>query len=276
MTDLEERLIELCKSRLKESAIRTDRQLPEPTLHNLACQVAEIIHRNVTSGRVERVWRYQSTQGKKRSGLTPARYVDRVIEHYEREHERIHKLGARDDEEWQTLFQQLVIRAYNKLLDFSISKGRAYSEAYDLAQEACEAIFRDTYPYDVAFDAWATKILNNRILRKYSRSSEPMDKPRLMQSIDEIVEGDTGSRRVLWFILTSKEAPRAFKRVENRELLFQAIEQLKSQAQQQVVMRSFLLGESDEEIAAKLGKTKQAIYNLRHRALVKLKEILSR
>lgn len=276
MTDLEERLIKLCESRLKKLAIRTDRQLSGPALHDLACQVAEIVRRNVTSGRVKHVLWYQSTQGKKRSGLTPAQYVDRVIEHYEREHERIHKLRAKDDEEWQMLFQQLLIRAYNKLLSFTISKGRAYSEAHDLAQEACEAIFRDTYPYDVAFDAWATKILNNRILRKYSRSSEPMDKPRLMQSIDEIAEGDTGSRRVLWFIISSGESPDAFKRVEDRELVLQAIAQLRSQAQQQVIIRSFLLGESDEEIAAKLGKTKQAIYNLRHRALVRLKEILSR
>lgn len=276
MIDLEERLVKLCESRLKKLAIKTGRQLAVPALHNLACRVAEIVHRNVASGRVKHVWWYQSTQGKKRSELTPAQYIDRVIEYYEREHERIHKLRAKDDEEWQTLFQQLLTRAYNKLLNFSISKGRAYSEAYDLAQEACEAIFRDRYPYDVAFDAWATKILNNRILRKYSRSPEPMDKPRLIQSIEEIAEGDTGNRRVLWFILSSGEVPDAFRRVEDRELVFQAIEQLKSQAQQQVIIRSFLLEESDEEIATKLGKTKQAVYNLRHRALVKLKEILSR
>lgn len=56
--------------------------------------------------------------------------------------------------------------------------------------------------------------------------------------------------------------------------MLDAIEQLRSKAQREIIIRTFE-ELSDAQIAQQLGKSKQAVYNLRHRALARLKEILS-
>ena len=65
-----------------------------------------------------------------------------------------------------------------------------------------------------------------------------------------------------------------FERIENQLLLLDAIAQLPSEAQRQVILLSFFYDWESAQIAEALDKTPQAVYNLKHRALRKLREIL--
>jgi RNA polymerase sigma factor (sigma-70 family) len=216
----------------------------------------------------------QSTASREES---PAEtYVDRVIHSYLQEQSRVEALAAQDEAAWAELHEQLTGRAYNILLRLQVPPGQAMGEAADFAQAACEIIFSHPFPYDVSFDAWATRILKNRILWRDTRSQDLIDREPRTLSLDRPGRSETGDDFSLYDLLTDGAGTSAFERLEVQEWLMQAIAGLRSGAQQRVIIDSFFYGLSDEEIATRLGKTKQAVYNLRHRALRDLKEILER
>jgi RNA polymerase sigma factor (sigma-70 family) len=240
-------------------------------------QVVRIVSDNVVSGRLERVQRFRQRSGK--SELFLEEYANIVATFYCREGDRVDRLVLRDEAEWEQLWRVLAKRAYNVLLTFDIEGRRAYDEAGDFAQQACETIFqalcRYEYPYDVSFDAWATKILTNLVLKRHTRSRDLLDWQGPVVSLEGAAGQEPTTSGFLHEVLASKEEPDPFERAEVQEKLLQAIEQLGSQAQQQVIVDSLLHELSDEEIARKLGRSKQAVYNLRHRALIRLKQILT-
>jgi len=160
------------------------------------------------------------------------------------------------------------------LLRLQIPKDRAGGEAVDFAQETCEAIFSHPFPYDVSFDAWATLILKNRILWRHTRSRELMDRMPGTLSLDQPNWSGADDNFSLYDLLADPSDGSTFESLEVQERLIQAIARLGSQAQQQVIVDTFLYELTDDEIARRLGKTRQAVYNLRHRALRHLKKIL--
>jgi RNA polymerase sigma factor (sigma-70 family) len=269
----DDELIELCRNRLL-ALIGDSCDLPlGMSAEQAARHVAEIVQQNAASGRLHRVRAYLKEED---DVSILQQYVARVATQFSREGTRVRDLEAGDRTEWNRLSRQLTARAYNALLRLGLNSSRAYAEAGDFAQQTCEVILRHEYPYDVPFDAWATRILNNLILQRHSRSREPLDQVNLVQAIDE-PSGEDSSAQTFWgAILEDEEALEAFKQVENRETLLQAIRRMRSPAQREVIVRSFFMDWSDEEIAREMGKSKQAVYNLRHRALTKLKEILGK
>ncbi len=66
-----------------------------------------------------------------------------------------------------------------------------------------------------------------------------------------------------------------FKRAEDTRLLQKAMGKLRSLPQQPVIKYPYLDDLEDDEIARRLGKTKQAVYHLRLRALARLKAIMT-
>lgn len=273
-SEMTSHILQMCERRVSEAVAEDDLEQYGASREELVRHVADIVSRNVASGRARRVTARESTKGE--GELLPETYIDRVVNAYLREHGRVQALAAQEEVAWTDLRDQLTGRAYNILLRQQSPTGQARGEAADFAQETCEVIFNHPFPYDVSFDAWATRILKNRILWKYTRSPDLIDREYRIISLDRPSRSKTGDDFSLYDLLADDSGTSAFERLEVQEWLIQAIARLRSQAQQQVIIDTFFCELSDEEIAKRLGKTKQAVYNLRHRALRGLEEILER
>ena len=265
---------QMCERRVSQAVTEDDLEQCGTSREEFVRHITDIVSRNVASGRAQRVMARQSTEG--REELPLETYIDRVVNSYRQEHGRVEALAAQDEAAWTELLDQLTGRAYNILLRFQVPPGRARGEAADFAQATCQVIFNHPFPCDVSFDAWATLILKNRILWRYTRSQDLPDREPRILSLDRPGQSETGDDFSLYDLLTDDSGTSAFESLEVREWLIQAIACLRSRAQQQVIIDGFFYELSDEEIAKRLGKTKQAVYNLRHRALRGLKEILER
>jgi RNA polymerase sigma factor (sigma-70 family) len=153
---------------------------------------------------------------------------------------------------------------------------RAADDAHDFAQQACEIVYREPFPYDVSFDAWTTLILHNCIRQRDSRSRDLIDRDRRVISLDlpdPRVEWNDFS---LYDVLSDVSGLTPFERLEVQEWLLQAIGRLRSRVQQQVIINTYFDELSDEDIAQRLGKSKNNVQLLRHRALKRLKQILEK
>jgi RNA polymerase sigma factor (sigma-70 family) len=266
-------LREICQQRL--SATVTQDQLNQSKLSalQLAEQVATIVQHNLASGRAQRVM-----NGRHRSpALTGAqleRYVDRVIARYLVEHQRIERLADSDDTAWALLQEWMAMRAYRLLQRWQGNGLQPRDEAADFAQQACVSIFNAVFPYDVPFGAWATVILTNHIRQRYTRSHDLIDRQLSVESLDYADGPESDERTSLYEIVSDPAAAHLFERIDLRLQIVDAIARLPSQAQQEVIIYSYLYGWSDDQLAEYLGKTRQAIYNLRHRALQQLRQTL--
>jgi RNA polymerase sigma factor (sigma-70 family) len=267
-------ILQMCERRVSRAVTEDDLEEHGISHQELVRRIADIVSRNVASGRARRVTAGQLTKGEEE--LLPETYVDRVINSYMREHSRVEALADRDEAAWTKLREQLAGRAYNILLRLQVPPGRARDEAPDFAHETCEAIFSHRFPYDVSFDAWATRILKNCVLWPPTRSQDLIDRQPRILSLDRPGRSKTFDDFSLYDLLADNSSLSTFERLEVREWLIQAITRLRSRAQQQVIIDTFFYELTDEEIAKRLGKTKQAVYNLRHRALRGLKQILEK
>ena len=263
-----EEVLELCQERLRAFQAQGYR-FPYTPL-----EIARIVWRNIFNGRFERVYRARA-----KGNLPPMRsllpdYVDRVIKFYHQEGERVRRLEAGDPEEWTRLQEQLLTIAYYKLKGFRLGKERAYLEAEDFAQQTCEAIFSSTYPYDVAFDAWTTRILLNIIIQKYTRSTDLFDRTPYLLSLDELIRRESNDRGIPSEALQDPISSRAFKQVEDRMTLSQPLKRL-SPAQRTVILGIYFHDLKATELAKLLNRTVGAIYLLHWRALHRLRNMLN-
>ncbi len=148
-------------------------------------------------------------------------------------------------------------------------------EAIEFAQAACEAIFRSTFPCDVSFDAWATLVLKNVIWQRYQRSRDVLDRTSTVESLERPPQSKTGDTFSLHELLADPNAA-VFEHHEVREWLLDALEQLPSTTQERVLIDLYFNERSIPEVAHRLGRSVQAVYNLKHRALLELRSILTR
>ncbi len=232
-------------------------------------QLVRLVEENTGSGRFQRL---ASGRGKRRP-LTLADYLDIVIFHARRERARLLALEEGDATEWNRLRDFLYRRACRMTSRFrngSVSS----TDALDFAQQACLVIFAQRYPCDVSFDAWATTILKNLILAHYTRSPDVLNQRRSPNSLDAPQVADNRSIGSLGELVASPQSLAPFEKIENQTLLLDAIARLRSMAQRQVIIWTYLDQLDDGQIARRLQKTKPDVYNLRRRALLRLKEIL--
>ena len=230
--------------------------------------IVHSVERSLTNGRFQR-WNANRSRAQR---LTVRAYVDRVIEQAHEEFERVIALEEKDSAAW-TQLQTLLTHRAAAIIRQSRPTADIFADAAEFAQQACLVIYHTTYPCDVAFDAWATIILKNIIFERYARSPDALDRNVHPDSLDAPVSHDeTGL--TLAELIPNSQLLAPFAQVEDRMVLLEAIDQLQSRAQRKVIIAAFLEEQDDAQIARRLHKTKQAVYNLRDRALAKLYEIL--
>lgn len=273
----EAELLTMCKRRVSASAQSLAGVRPRSS-PQVTAQVAKIVWRNVQSGRVRRAF---ARNGAHTSITLDSleEYVDRVIGHYLDEGERVERLAVGDGAEWEYLQRRLYWRAYRMLQRWSPMGFTAKQDAVDFAQQTCLTIYHATFPYDVSFDAWATLILKNDILKRFTRSTDVIDRNPSMESLDHLCDDYDSdswrSPRSLYDVMADPDSEALFESVDAQEQVRWAIARLPIPSQRQVVTYTFLLGRPDEWIAREMGRSRQAVYNLRHRAIQQLRQIMN-
>ncbi len=254
----------LCRERI--AAIRNE--IKEDT--RFENRVARVVAQNLSSGRFERIKRGFSKQ----RPLTLVQYIDKVIQYVGSEDDRIKALEHGDADEWNRLGDFHYRRALPMVARFRRGD-QAEADALDFAQDACIIIFEKRYPFDVSFEAWSTTILSRLILARYYRKSDVLNQRRRPDSLDEPNIDDGGGESPLAEMIGNPKSLAPFEKIENQTVLLNAIDQLRSAGQQDVIKATFFEELDDAQIAKRLSTTKQAVYNLRSRALARLKEILA-
>jgi len=225
-----------------------------------------IVRENIAS---ERMARFAAGRS-----LTPddilGEYVERVASYVEHEFARVQLLECGDPGEWTRLQLGLVRRAYSMLQSFR-DRTQAYAAACDFANDTCEIIFTRRYPFDVAFDAWATTILRNLILAHYTRSTDALTQSRAPDSLDASVAGENIT---LGDLIAHPSASQVFEQIHDRESLNQILDQLQD-SHRRVIELIYFQGLSSSQVAAHLEISLQAVYNLHSRALAHLRKILA-
>lgn len=226
-----------------------------------------VVEKNIASGRVRRFC------GEHHEAKLPG-YIDRVITTFSQEQERVLRLAAADETEWQDLKHSLTQAAGRLLHHLGLETATIEQLAAEYAHDTCEILFRSRYPFDVPFFAWARRILTNRIYRDFTRSRDVWYRERHMSSLDELAytEADVVMAHET---VADTGAVIAMERVELQDWMMWGINRLVSPDQRAVLIATYFLDMSDRDIARRLGKTKNAVHVLRHRGLASLSKHLN-
>jgi RNA polymerase sigma factor (sigma-70 family) len=240
-----------------------------PELHSAT--ISEIVTRNYSSGRIHRMPK-QKTHGALDLDLLDA-YVERVISVYYQSHERVNRLRQFEEAEWGRLSAALTHSASIYLKRHGY---RLQDTPEEHAQEACLQIRQSVFPFDVSFDAWAKRILFNHIVQAW-RKRDMLDAADFtFVPLDRSPSGDpdseiAGSQHEQ---IVDERAERAFKQVDDADLVWKALRKLRSRLQREVILAKYRDGLADGQVAERMGKSVSAIQMLRHHALRNLRKIM--
>ncbi|MGB8645615.1 MAG: RNA polymerase sigma factor [Anaerolineae bacterium] len=259
----------LCRTRLDRYLASTPGAVLPLSRQETLEEICSIVQRNLENGRRDRYAR----NSRNRQAYSFAGYVDRVIASWVVEYPRVRSLSNKDAQEWGRLVN--LLRKSAERIQRRVGAGHSIANsAEDYAQWACRKIRESVFPFDVVFDAWAVTILRHLVLERY-RSSDLLDHPH--HSIDELLEPDMrGASPARVQEVPDGQSGDRFTSVEHQELLEQALKEMSSDLQREVIRLTFFEGWDDVRIAKKLGKSPANIQTLRHRALKKLNEIMDR
>lgn len=268
-----------------------DRQLAAGLTSQEYSRVCAILVRNLTSRRALRVMGHYAGQLKSEGmgaaqatsstgpGALPCptecwmQYQLRVIRTFEAERSRYDALFAGDANAWETLTRQLTHAAQRMLLHNGFGSLYAREQAAEMSQQTCEHIVAAPYPWDISFDLWSHTIMRNIFLQRYTRSHDLMDRVMLKGDpleLDEVSE---------WTALDAPADPYdctagGASAYPDASELIEAIEQMQSRQRRAVILYTYYEELSDEEIAQEIGKSRNAVQTLRHRALRQLRTLL--
>lgn len=233
--------------------------------------IQDLLHENIDSGR------FQSVQKLYHGGnLSEIQYAHIVTSHYIKNHDRIIALSQGNSLEWQNLWERLYRLAYHQLVKYGWDQETAQKRAEEVVQDSCLTIYHHRYPFDCSFDAWSAFIMLNTLKRSYLRTHNPLDVPGGITALSTIDDNGEGSDE--WSkaqFIAQGESVETFRVLDDREQLFWAIQQLPSLAQRQVIVGMFFEGLSAADMAKQLGRTNQAVFNLKHQAMTKLHHLLA-
>lgn len=232
----------------------------------LARRVAWIVAGNRERGRVP-----QDQPPDPQTGV-PDSYIDEVLFFLQREGPTVGALRASDREAWVRVLALMATRAYGYLLHYGVEAGQARQLAEDFAQTSGLTLWGqalERFSYDTHLDAWISQIVAYEVSQWYRSGKEQRQQRAL--SLDAVT--DSQVQDTLYRILPDPAAGRTLDAAEARLMLEDALAQLASQEQRQVIVWG-LAGHSNAEIAEALNRSVQAVYNLRHRAMAALREIL--
>jgi len=235
--------------------------------------VQELLEHNFAKGRWQQVMRKEFPFRDLDAAIQA--YANRVAAGYEEQHTRVEPLQQGEAKAWTTLRCWLEKCARSRLQrQFYLEGENLQYEVEELVQDTCEAILTTYFPYDVIFEAWVSCILHNLIRRHYRAAKVRHCITFADMMAETLSPGGPNAEEQEW----EWEFPDPCQPLESWELhnLFEdLLAQLPTEEQRQVTRLTYILGWDAEAIATQMGKTRQAVYNLRNRGLTNLQCLLS-
>ena len=193
-------------------------------------------------------------------------YVNCVAKNYKQWHRYLYAVQVeRDPLAWEALFKKLIHFAYRYFLHKNFNASlTTHESAEECAANAAIAILTARFPYDTHFDAWANQIVQNTCLKFMRMATRKKEIP-----VDMLVELDENEED----FLIDKRAETLPEKNDLSRTLADAVKNL-NQARQQVIIMSYFYELPPAEIAAKMGKTVDAVYGLHFNAIKDLQKIL--
>jgi|GEM_PF-1419057 len=202
-------------------------------------------------------------------------YQHRVLVVFADDCERILALHHHSELAWQALAQQLTGKAIHLLMRAGVGMGCACDKATEIAQQACECALSHPYPCDVPLDYWLYTILKNVNLQVWTRSQDLLDRDPTMHSLDEMAEHGIGiAARAFMCAAANHGATDPAHSSAQMDALIDAINHMQSEERRLVVAYTYFADMTDDEIAARLHKSKAIVHILRHRALRQLRALI--
>ncbi len=196
-------------------------------------------------------------------------YIRRVADYYEQLHEYIHQIQQeRRAEVWEPIYKKLHSWAFGRLQQkgLLIEEIRRHQHHVHCATEAAVRILHAHFPYDTGFEPWAFVIVEHMVNKHIARLMKERQKEQNIVSVDQWETGPDMLRDQITSLF--------HEQIADKSELLDAIAQLPSLAQQQLILRRYFDGWSFKQIAAEQGKTVNAIYRLHYEALANLRKIL--
>lgn len=202
-------------------------------------------------------------------------YQHRVLTVFAEDSERILALHHHSELAWQALAQQLTGKAIHLLVRAGVGMGCACDKAAEMAQQTCVCALAHIYPCDVPLDYWLYTILKNVTLQVWTRSQDLLDRDPTMHSLEDLEDRGVGvAGRAFMCAAANHGATDPSHSSTQMDALIHAINQMQSEERRLVVAYTYFADMTDDEIAARLHKSKAVVHILRHRALRQLHSLL--
>lgn len=238
---------------LEELEVEIERlRVEEP---EIGAVVGSILLENRADGRIEKFFNSKTED-------TVSDYVDRVVKYYKKCNGYVSRIESDDEVAWDHLLEKLRKWAYAFLKKKGVPfQADLFQIANDCANDACLRLLNVRFPFDVHYESWACRVVQNVTLN-YIR-----------QHTDKIEYADIDLNEAHEW-LQALSVPDGASRVENRIDLLDAISQLNSEDRQRFILLYYFSGKSFVEIAEILDRTLNALYKLHFDALENLRKIL--
>ena len=239
-----------------ENALLEVQQEEEPAL---ARAVAHIVWANAEQGRLAKFLAAGDVADERD-------YVRCVVSRYREQYDYVRRLQESEDAQvWEALFTRLQKRAYGVLTKKQfLIPGERYEHAVQCATDAALVIARRRFPFDTYFHAWANVVVyyvcGNHVRQARNGRSVPDEAQVSLDAWDGWLQN-----------VADPAAEVAHSRVEQRHDLLQQVATL-AEAQRNFVMLYYFEQKSYEEIAALMGRSKNALYKLHFDALTNLRQ----
>ena len=192
-------------------------------------------------------------------------YVQIVIEKYMSLHNYLFALQVqRDSLAWTQLSKKLNKFAYQFFMHKNFeSSAHTYQLAEECAIDAAGSILAAQFPYDIDFDRWARRIIQNHCLRFMRDETRKKEVPA-----DKIVELNEETDYI-----NNSDLVQPLLEKELIDSMDRAIEGL-SESRQEIIRWRYFEELSPAEIAERTGKSLNAVYGLQFNALRELRKII--
>ena len=256
-----------CLRRIKALAVAAGVDAPPHAVEYFTRRTADVARQNAR--RIP-----ASTQPDPRTGY-PDSYIDDIARTIIREEPRVRALLDKDDAAWQAMLDTIYRRVRANLRrSFSYLPLKVPFDALtvDMAHHCARVVWLrlPAFPYDTSLDAWVAVLVAYEISALRRRSDFKWN--NYARSLEEPLTDQPGAPR-LQDSLEDERMREAWEVWEMRHVVDGYLDHL-SPDQQEVIRRG-LQGEDTESIARRMGRSREAVYALRSRAVKALRRMVA-
>jgi RNA polymerase sigma factor (sigma-70 family) len=257
-------LYEQCLHCVKQGISTKKYNLMESRADEFAQRIVYLVSANKDKGRVP-----QDKISNPVTGI-PSSYIHEIIFHVLKYGPRVEQLKAGNVESWDAFMALIERRVNTNLRRVADQFGHRFDDLVDELVQHCATVLWisfDRYPYDTNLESWVAQFVAFEVSTirrgsdfKWNSTARSLDQPT--------GPGEGGS--TLGELLPDKKAANYYEEIDLYLTVLDASKHL-TPVQREVVRRILLLGQKPQDIADEMGKKRNTIYQIRHRAVTNLR-----